>query len=61
MKTRNIGNDEGDVECDLCGRRDWFTAVEITYENGLKRIVCYQRFEQESCVDAIIAHVAPVD
>lgn len=57
MNVRNIGNDEGDVYCDLCRRKDWFTALEIEYDDDSKRIVCKDRYDGESCADAMLAHL----
>jgi hypothetical protein len=56
--TRVIGNDEGDVYCDICGTKDWFQAVVIVTDMGdgeeLTHFVCSQRYEGTSCLDLML-------
>lgn len=59
--TRTIGNDEGDVYCDVCERKDWYTAIEITFDGERRKIVCLNRYEGESCADVILATTVAVD
>jgi hypothetical protein len=48
-----IGNDEGDVHCSVCDRRDWYQALQFTRadEGGetIRTVLCLRRFEGESC------------
>lgn len=47
-----IGNDEGDVHCDICNRRDWYQALQfIRYEDSQewRSVLCLRRYEGESC------------
>lgn len=55
--TRTIGNDENDVYCDICERKGWFTAVEMFFAGGSRKIICQDRYEGESCTDVLLAHV----
>lgn len=58
ITTRTIGNDEGDVYCDVCERKEWFTAVEIRFissEGEMRKVICLHRYEGQSCADAIMA------
>lgn len=50
-----IGNDEGDVHCDVCDRRDWWQALRFvrTDEQGqtTRATLCLRRYEGQSCSD----------
>lgn len=50
-----IGNDEGDVYCSLCERKDWYQGLQMEREDGTRVIVCEGRYEGDSCTDLILA------
>lgn len=57
MSPEMVGNDEGDVHCSICGRRDWWRAVRFFTpdETGeeIMVIVCESRYDGQSCIDRI--------
>lgn len=50
-----VGNDEGDVHCDVCDRTDWWQALRFlrTDEDGqtTRTTLCLHRYEGQSCAD----------
>lgn len=57
VTTRLIGNDEGDVHCSVCDRRDWYQAIEliVAEKEHWRTIVCLRRYEGLSCAEQIAA------
>jgi hypothetical protein len=50
-----IGNDEGDVHCSVCDRRDWWQALRFvrTDDTGqtTRTTLCLRRYEGQSCAE----------
>lgn len=55
VTVRLIGNDEGDVHCDVCNRRDWWQALRFvrTDDQGqtTHTTMCLRRHEGRSCAE----------
>jgi hypothetical protein len=51
VTVRLIGNDEGDVHCDICDRRDWWQAIEFRRADDTRTTLCLRRYEGQSCAE----------
>jgi hypothetical protein len=54
VSVTRAGNDEGDVYCDVCNRKDWFEALRVEREGHLNMFICLSRYDgSKSCGDFI--------
>jgi hypothetical protein len=60
VTARLVGNDEGDMHCSLCGRSDWWLAVQVVARDGNRwktTVICKDRYEGLGCAALIVAAV----